>query len=448
MLFLSIRGKLMGSSKSKELFEEAKKHVPGGGSSNVRVSEEHDPFPILFKRGQGSKVWDVDGKEYTDYLLSYGALILGHCHPKIVEAIKNQLTDATMIGTTTELEIDAAKKVCEMVPCADMVKFCTTGTEATMNAIRIARAYTGREKIVKFEGHYHGHHDYVLYSVVADPMFAGLEHAPHKLPWFPGVPNEVAKTVAVASWNDLSLLERALKKDAKEIAAIIMEPIMANNAIIVPNEGYLEGVRELTQKYDIVLIFDEVFTGFRVAKGGAQEYFDVTPDLACFSKALGGGVPIAAVAGVKDIMEMVVPGKIGFAGTYNANLLSLSACLAVLKELSWNDGEALRRLRLSGKKLADGLQEILNSTGHDGIVQSVGAMFSILFTKLTKITNYRQWITCDLEKFKQFRDLIMKKGIYLHPDGMERVVLSTVHTHEDIEKTLVAAEDTLKKLPK
>ncbi len=438
----------MDFPNSKRLYEEAKKYVPGGGSSNVRVTQEHAPFPILFRKGQGSKVWDVDGNEYIDYLLSYGALILGHCHPKIIEAVKNQLSDATMMGTTTELEISAAKKVCEMVPCADLVKFCSTGTEATMNAIRIARAYTGRDKIVKFEGHYHGHHDYVLYSVVADPMLAGLEHAPCKLPWFPGVPDEVAKTVILASWNNLSLLERTLKKDAKDIAAVIMEPIMANNSIIVPNDGYLEGVRELTQKYDIVLIFDEVFTGFRVAKGGAQEYFGVTPDLACFSKALGGGVPIAAVAGAKDVMEMVIPGKIGFAGTYNANPLSLSACLAVLKEISRNDGEALRRMRSLGGKLTDGLQEILNSTGHDGIVQGVGALFSILFTKLTKITNYRQWITCDLEKFKQFRDLIMKKGIYLHPDGMERVVLSTVHTNEDIEKTLVAAEDTLKKLPK
>lgn len=438
----------MDFPNSKRLYEEAKKYVPGGGSSNVRVTQEHAPFPILFRKGQGSKVWDVDGNEYIDYLLSYGALILGHCHPKIIEAVKNQLSDATMMGTTTELEISAAKKVCEMVPCADLVKFCSTGTEATMNAIRIARAYTGRDKIVKFEGHYHGHHDYVLYSVVADPMLAGLEHAPCKLPWFPGVPDEVAKTVILASWNNLLLLERTLKKDAKDIAAVIMEPIMANNSIIVPNDGYLEGVRELTQKYDIVLIFDEVFTGFRVAKGGAQEYFGVTPDLACFSKALGGGVPIAAVAGAKDVMEMVIPGKIGFAGTYNANPLSLSACLAVLKEISRNDGEALRRMRSLGGKLTDGLQEILNSTGHDGIVQGVGALFSILFTKLTKITNYRQWITCDLEKFKQFRDLIMKKGIYLHPDGMERVVLSTVHTNEDIEKTLVAAEDTLKKLPK
>lgn len=438
----------MDFSKSKRLYEEAKKYVPGGGSSNVRVTEEHAPFPILFRKGQGSKVWDVDGNEYIDYLLSYGALILGHCHPKIIEAVRNQLGDATMVGTTTELEISAAKKVCEIVPCADMVKFCSSGTEATMNAIRIARAYTGRDKIVKFEGHYHGHHDYVLYSIVADPMFAGLEHAPRKLPWFPGVPGEVAQTVIVASWNNLSLLERALKKDSKDIAAVIMEPIMANNSIIVPSDGYLEGVRELTQKYDIVLIFDEVFTGFRVAKGGAQEYYGVTPDLACFSKALGGGVPIAAVAGVKDVMEMIVPGKIGFAGTYNANPLSLSACLAVLKELSRNDGEALRRMRSLGRKLTDGLQEIINSTGHEGIVQSVGAMFSILFTKLTKIADYRQWTTCDLEKFKQFRDLIMKKSIYLHPDGMERVVLSTVHTTEDIEKTLVAAEDTLKELPK
>jgi len=438
----------MNSAKSKELYEKAKKYVPGGASSNVRVTEEHAPFPTLFKTGQGSKVKDVDGNEYLDYLLSYGALILGHRHPRIIDAIRNQLSEATMIGTTTELEIHAAKKVCELVPCADMVKFCTTGTEATMNAIRIARAYTGREKIVKFEGHYHGHHDYVLYSVVADPMFAGLENAPSKLPWFPGIPGEVAQTVIVAPWNKLSLLERALKKNTEDTAAVIMEPIMANNSVIVPNKGYLEGVRELTQKYGVVLIFDEVFTGFRVAKGGAQEYLSVTPDLACFSKALGGGVPIAAVAGAREIMEMLVPGKIGFAGTYNANPLSLAACLAVLEELSRNDGEALREMRSLGTKLADGLQATLESTGHDGIVPSVGAMFSILFTELAELTDYRQWTACDLEKFKEFRDLMLKERIYLHPDGMERIVLSTAHTQEDIERTLAAAEDILRKLPK
>jgi len=438
----------MDFSNSMKLYEEAKKYVPAGGSSNIRVSGEHAPFPILFKKGKGSKVWDVDENEYIDYLLGYGTLILGHCHPKIVEAIKNQLNEGIMLGTTMELEIEVAKKVCEMTPCADMVKFCTTGTEATMNAIRIARAYTYRDKIVKFEGHYHGHNDYVLYNVVSDSFLGGPEFAPNKIPFYAGIPKEVAESMIITTWNDLSYVERILKKDANNIAGVIMEPIMVDNGVILPEEGYLKGVRELTEKYDAPLIFDEIFTGFRVAPGGAQQLYGVTPDLACFGKALGGGVPIAAVAGRKDIMEMVVPGKIGFAGTYNAHPLSLAATSATLKELSANNGAAIRNMKSLGMKLTDGLQQILNSTGHDAVVQSVGAMFTVFFTKLEKINHYRQWTECNLDKFKEFRDGLMQKGVYLHPDGMERTLLSAVHTREDIEKTLAVAEDTLKKLPK
>lgn len=438
----------MGFSKSKKLYEEAKKYLPAGASSNIRVSEEHAPFPILFRRGSGSKVWDVDGNEYIDYLLSYGTLILGHCHPKILEAIKNQLNDGTTLGTTVELEIAVAKKVCEMAPCADMVKFCTTGTEATMNAIRIARTYTSRDKIVKFEGHYHGHNDYVLWNVVSDSFLGGPEFAPNKIPFYAGIPTEVAESMIITTWNNLSYVERILKKDADDIAAVIMEPIMVDNGVILPEEGYLKGVRELTEKYDVPLIFDEIFTGFRVTPGGAQELYNVTPDLACYGKALGGGVPIAAVAGRKDIMEQVVPGKIGFGGTYNAHPLSLAASLATLKELSTNNGKAIRNMTALGKKLTDGLQQTLNSTGHKGIVQSARAMFTVFFTELEEITRYRQWTECNLEKFKQFRDALMQRGVYLHPDGMERTLISTVHTKKDIEETLAAAEDALKKLPK
>jgi glutamate-1-semialdehyde 2,1-aminomutase len=438
----------MDFSNSMKLHKEAKKYVPAGASSNIRVTAEHDPFPILFRKGQGSKVWDVDGNEYIDYLLGYGTLILGHCHPKIVEAIKKQLNNGMMLGTTVELEIEVAKKVCEMAPCADMVKFCTTGTEATMNAIRIARAYTYRDKIVKLEGHYHGHNDYVLYNVVSDSFLGGPEFAPNKIPFYAGIPKEVAESMIITTWNNLSYIERILKKDADNIAGIIMEPIMVDNGVILPEEGYLKGVRELTKKYDVPLIFDEIFTGFRVAPGGAQELYDVTPDLACFGKALGGGVPIAAVAGRKDIMEMVVPGKIGFAGTYNAHPLSLAAASATLKELSANDGATIRNMNSLGMKLTDSLQQILNSTGHDAVVQSVGAMFTLFFTQLEKINRYRQWTECNLDKFKKFRDALMQKGVYLHPDGMERTLLSAVHTTEDIEKTLIAAEETLKKLPK
>ena len=296
--------------RSESIYEEAKKVLPAGASSNVRI-HAHEPFPVIFERGKGSRVWDVDGNEYVDYLLAYGPLILGHCHPTVVSAIREQIQKGTMFGTTTELEVEVAKKITSMVPGAEMVSFSNTGTEATMEAVRIARAFTGRDKILKFEGHYHGHHDYVLFSVESPSTVAGLESAPAKLAFYPGIPEDIAHTVIVAPWNNLAALERTLKKYANDIAAVIMEPVVGSAGVIPPADGYLKGVRELTQKLDVLLIFDEILTGFRIAKGGAQEYYGVTADLACFAKALGNGVPIAAVTGRKDVMGMIGPGKIG-----------------------------------------------------------------------------------------------------------------------------------------
>jgi glutamate-1-semialdehyde 2,1-aminomutase len=353
-----------------------------------------------------------------------------------------------MFGTTTELEVEVAKKVASMVPGAEMVSFSNTGTEATMEAVRIARAFTGRDKILKFEGHYHGHHDYVLFSVESPASVAGLETAPTKLPFYPGIPEDLSHTVIVAPWNNLSALERTLKKNATDVAAVIMEPVIGSSGVILPSDGYLKGVRELTQKNDILLIFDEVLTGFRIAKGGAQEYFGVNADLACFAKALGNGAPIAAVTGRRDVMGMIGPGKIGYGGTYNANPLSLVVCKATLEALSKNDGEAFTRMTSVTKKLMDGLQQISEKSGHDTIVQGIGPMFQLYFTRLKKISTYRQSLQCDFEKFKDFREMMLERGVYFHPDGTERWMLSTAHTNEDIEKTLAAAEDALGKLPK
>jgi glutamate-1-semialdehyde 2,1-aminomutase len=433
--------------KSEAIYEEAKKILPAGASSNVRI-HAHEPFPVIFERGKGSRVWDVDGNEYVDYLLAYGPLILGHCHPIVVDAIREQIKKGTMFGTTTELEVEVAKKIASMVPGAEMVSFSNTGTEATMEAVRIARAFTGRDKILKFEGHYHGHHDYVLFSVESPSTVAGLESAPAKLAFYPGIPEDIAHTVIVAPWNNLSALERTLKKYASDIAAVIMEPVVGSSGVIPPAEGYLKGVRELTQKLDVLLIFDEILTGFRIAKGGAQEYYGVTADLACFAKALGNGVPIAAVTGRRDVMGMIGPGKIGYGGTYNANPLSLAVCKATLDVLSKNDGEAFSSMNSTTKKLMDGLQQACDKTGHDAVVQGVGPMFQLYFTRLKKISTYRQSLQCDYEKFKDFREDMLERGIYFHPDGTERFMVSAVHTAEDIEKTLAAAEDALSRLPK
>jgi glutamate-1-semialdehyde 2,1-aminomutase len=433
------------TTRSELLNEEARKYLPAGASSNVRV-HLHEPYPILFKSGEGPRVQDVDGNSYIDYLMSYGALILGHKHPRIVAEIQRQLREGTMLGTTTELEIEVAKLVTSVVPCAEMVSFSNTGTEATMEAIRIARATTGKDKIIKFEGHYHGHHDYVLFSVDSPSAVSGLEASPTKLPYYPGIPDEVSKTVIVAPWNNPTSLERILKKYGADVAAVITEPVMANQGIIPPEPEYLKQLRELTIKHDVLLIFDEVLTGFRIAKGGAQELYGVKPDLACYAKAIGGGAPVAAVAGRREIMSMIAPGSVSFGGTYNANALCLAAAKATLQTLLENDGEAFRKMTDIGSKLKQGLTETFRAAGYHVVINAVGPLLSIYFTKLRKVSSYRQAIQTDIEKYKRFRDEMLKHGVYMHPDGLERLLLSAVHTEREVEETIKATEVSLKAL--
>ena len=431
--------------RSEELYEQAKRYLPAGASSNVRV-HMHDPFPIMFQKGDGPRVCDVDGNCYIDYLMSYGALILGHRHPNIIAGIQKQLQNGLMFGTTTELEIEVAKLITSVVPCAELVSFANSGTEATMEAVRIARAATGKDKILKFEGHYHGHHDYVLFSVDSPSPVSGLESSPHKLPYFPGIPDEISKTVIVAPWNNLTALERILKKNQSDVAAVITEPVMGSQGVIPPDTDYLKQLRELTIKYDSLLIFDEVLTGFRLAKGGAQEFYGVKPDLATFAKALGGGAPIAAVAGSRDLLGLVGPGRIGFGGTYNAHPVSLAASKATLETLLQDDGEAFQRMARMGARLKAGLTEAFKSGGYSAVVNAVGPMVSVYFTKLRKIATYRQALQSSGERFKRFRDEMLKNGVYMHPDGLERLSISAVHTEREIEQTIRAAEESLKAL--
>jgi len=431
--------------RSHELYEQAMTYLPAGASSNVRV-HMHEPFPILFRTGEGPRVQDVDGNTYIDYLMAYGALILGHKHPRIMAGIQKQLQEGTMFGTTTELEIEVAKLVSSAVPAAEMVTFANTGTEATMEAVRIARAATGKDKIIKFEGHYHGHHDYVLFSVDAPAPVSGLETNPLKLPYFPGIPEEVSKTVIVAQWNNPTSLERILKKHSGDVAAVITEPVMANQGIIPPEPDYLKQLRELTIKYDVLLIFDEVLTGFRIAKGGAQELYGVKPDIACYAKAIGGGAPMAAVVGRREIMSLIGPGRIAFGGTYNANPLSLAASKATLQTLFENDGEAFRRMTDIGTKMRTRLLETFKAAGYHVVINNVGPLLSIYFTKLRKVASYRQATQSDTEKYKLFRDEMLKHGVYMHPDGLERLLISAVHTEREIEETITATEQSLKAL--
>jgi glutamate-1-semialdehyde 2,1-aminomutase len=434
-------------SGSFALYEEAKHHLPSGASSNVRVYA-HDPFPILFRKGLGSRVWDVDDNQYVDLLSSYGSIVLGHSHPAVLRAIGEQIQNGTMLGTTTELEVEVAKKIQSAVPSAEMVSFANTGTEATMEAIRIARAFTGRDKILKFEGHYHGHHDYVLFSVESPSIVAGLEQAPSKLPYYPGIPDGISRTVVVAPWNDPTSLERALKRNANDLAAIITEPVMGSAGIIPPRNDYLKSMRELADKYDVLLIFDEVLTGFRIALGGAQEFYGVKPDIGCYAKALGGGTPIAAVAGRRDVMGMIGPGKIGYGGTYNGNSLCLAAANATLDELMKDDGALFRRMHLTAAEIVEGLRELIERHHLDGIVQGVGPMFQLYFTEAKKILNYRHTLQSDFAKFRDFRNLMLHRGVYLHPDGSERMMITAAHDDSDVQWVLSAAEDSLRELQK
>jgi len=434
-------------SRSFALYEEAKRHLPSGASSNVRVYA-HDPFPILFRKGLGSRVWDVDNNEYVDLLSSYGSVVLGHSHPAIVRAIAEQIRNGTMLGTTTELEVEVAKKIQSAVPSAEMVSFANTGTEATMEAIRIARAFTGRDKILKFEGHYHGHHDYVLFSVESPSVVAGLEQAPSKLAYYPGIPDGISRTVVVAQWNDPTSLEKVLKRNANDLAAIITEPVMGSAGIIPPKDDYLKSMRELADKYDVLLIFDEVLTGFRIAPGGAQEFYGVKPDIACYAKALGGGTPIAAVTGRRDVMGMIGPGKIGYGGTYNGNSLCLAAANATLDELLRDDGAVFRQMHLTGAEIVEGLRDLMARYDLSGIVQGIGPMFQLYFTEAKKILNYRHTLQSDFQKFRDFRNLMLRRGVYLHPDGTERMMITAAHDGSDVERVLSAAEDSFRELQK
>ena len=430
--------------KSWALYQRALKVMPGGASSHGQCYPVFDPYPLTFERGKGSKIWDTDGNQYIDFILSMGPCILGHCHPKLMEAVRAQLEKGTAFAVLNETEVKLAEKVCEIVPNADMVRFSNSGTEATMHAIRIARGYTGKDKIIKFEGCYHGAHDYVLMGGLGTPSL-GSSIAPFKIAATWGIPEETARTVILLPWNNLSVVEKTLKRRAYEIAAIITEPILMNIGTVLPEEGYLKGLQELCEKYDVVFILDEVISGFRLAPGGAQEYFGLKPGLATFAKALGAGFPISAITGEKEIMEQVVPGKIMHAGTYNANPLCVVAAYTALTELTKNDGAAYRHMHKVGRMLQNGLQSAVEKTRTEGIVQGVGAGgCQLYFTKMKKIRNYRDFFRTDSEKYLRFHKELLKRGIYFHPQQYEHLFVCTEHTTEDVRKAISAAEQALK----
>lgn len=442
------------TSNSKRLYEMTCRIVPGGVGSHAQAGPPgaFDPYPLYMNRGQGSRIWDVDGNEYIDYACALGPLIHGHCPSRIIEAVIKVLNKGPWQNPPTELILKVAKKVTKLTK-TDMVRFTNSGTEATMNAMRVARAYTGKEKVLLFEGGYHGGHDY---SLCTHPPFRSIGNNkwlplnPHllKYPDSWGIPQKVLDTVMVIPWNNVEVLEKTIENYADKLACVMTEPVQMNIGCAPPEKGYLEAMRKLTERNDIVLIYDEVITGFRLALGGAQEYFGIRADLATYAKALSGGFPIGAIAGKKEIMELFIPGKVVHFGTMNANPACLVATEISLEMLSENNGIALRDLNKKGDRLISGIEEAIETTKTKAIVQGIhGAGLQIFFTPMKKITNYRDFQSCDRKKYKLFQKELLRRGVYVHPAQHEHLFLSTAHTNEDIEKAISAVNEALSVLP-
>jgi glutamate-1-semialdehyde 2,1-aminomutase len=420
-------------NKSEQLFEQAQKIIPGGVNSPVRAFNSVGGTPCFIKRAQGAYIYDADDKAYIDYVGSWGPMILGHNHPAILEAVISTAKNGLSFGAPTEVEITMAEKVRELVPSMESLRMVSSGTEATMSAIRLARGYTGRDKILKFEGCYHGHADALLVKAGSGALTLGVPNSP-------GIPEDFAKHTLTVSYNNIDEVKEIFTKYADEIACIIVEPVAGNMNCIPPVEGFLEGLRDVCDQYSSVLIFDEVMTGFRVALGGAQAHYNIKPDLTTLGKVIGGGMPVGAFGGKQEIMDYIAPvGPVYQAGTLSGNPIAMAAGLASLTELA--QGNKHQQLSSATEKLAMGLKAAAERNGVSLSVNYVGAMFGFFFTEdKNTITTYEQATQSDGEMFKRFFHLMLDEGIYLAPSSYETGFLSTAHTDDIIEKTLVAAD--------
>ncbi|QLB13289.1 glutamate-1-semialdehyde 2,1-aminomutase [Bisgaardia hudsonensis] len=417
---------------SETYFDRAKKVIPGGVNSPVRAFKSVGGSPIFMEKAQGAYIYDTEGKQYIDYVGSWGPMILGHNHPSILSAVQKIAENGLSFGTPTPLEIELAELVCELIPSIELVRMVNSGTEATMSAIRLARGYTNRDKIIKFEGCYHGHSDCLLVNASADISKS------EKL-GTPGIPEDFAKHTLTCEYNNLDSVKATFEKYPNEIACLIVEPVAGNMNCVPPKEGFLQGLRELCDKYGAVFIIDEVMTGFRVALGGAQSYYGVTPDLTTLGKVIGGGMPVGAFGGKKEIMEYIAPlGPVYQAGTLAGNPIAMAAGLACLNELKKEGNE--KHLSELTIKLSDGLKSLAAKHNIPLVINRVGGMFGLFFTDQKEVTTYKQSTLCDSEKFKLFFHKMLEQGIYLAPSSFESVFMSLAHTEEDIEKTLQAAD--------
>ena len=410
--------------RSEDLFERALKRIPGGVNSPVRAFRSVGGKPVFISRGDGARIWDVDGNEYIDYVGSWGPLLFGHRSPEVAAALERVLSTGTSFGAPTEREVELAELICRLVPSIEKVRLVNSGTEATMAAIRLARGFTGRDRIVKFDGCYHGHGDSLLVK-------AGSGVATLGLPDSPGVPQALAALTTVLPFNDVNALEREFSGHGSEIACVIVEPVVGNMGCVPPRSGYLQALREVTSKSGALLLFDEVMTGFRVAAGGAQELYGIHPDLTTLGKVIGGGLPVGAYGGRADIMDRVAPaGPVYQAGTLSGNPLAVAAGLAMLQRIEKE--EPYSKLEVLGSRLEAGLRL-------PGVrVNRVGSMFTVFFTE-KDVVDFDTAKSCDTRRFNAYFESMLRQGVYLPPSQFEAAFISAAHTVEDVDKTIAAA---------
>jgi glutamate-1-semialdehyde 2,1-aminomutase len=431
--------------RSRESYERAQQSLIEGVNSPSRGAAVYSPGPVVLDRGRGSHVWDLDGNEYVDFMMSFGALIQGHAHPKIVEVVSQTMADGSHFAAATPAETEAAERFRRMVPSAEAVRFTNSGSEATMLALRLARAHTGRTKFLKFEGHYHGWYDpYCLNGHSHPAEQLGSKENPTRFPDSGGIPASVFDDVVLAPWNDLEALESILRRHGRELAAVITEPIMANMGCILPRDGYLQKVCDLAHEYGALFILDEVVTGFRYAPGGCQEHYDLTPDVSTFGKALGAGFPVGAVAGPRAILDRMRWGSnmVLHYGTFNGHRLTMRVIAANLDLLAANEGAVYKQIYAVGDAAIAGLRDVFRRTKIDAIVQGFGPMFQIYFTGRDAIRDYRDYCQyADTAKYSGFIHGLLDRGIYMTPSNGLHWIISTAHTMQDVEMLLVAADE-------
>jgi len=427
----------MQTQKSQALFKRAQKVIPGGVNSPVRAFKSVGREPVFITRANGSKMWDADGNMYIDYIGSWGPMLLGHAHPDVLEAVRQAIDGGLSFGTPVETEVQIAELICEMVPSIDLVRMVNSGTEATMSAVRLARAYTKREKVIKFEGCYHGHADSFLIKAGSGALTLGS-------PDSPGVTRGTAQDTLIAQFNDIKSVKQLFENNKDSVAAVILEPVAGNMGCVPPSETFLKDLRELCSQNNALLIFDEVMTGFRLAPGGAQERYAVTPDLTALGKIIGGGMPVGAFGGRRDIMEMLSPaGPVYQAGTLSGNPITMASGYATLSFIK-NNPAIYDKLEKKGNDIEDGIKSIITKKGYPLTATRAGSMFTLFFTD-KEVTDFATASSSDKEKFAAYFGSMLEQGIYIAPSQFEAGFISTAHTDNDIEKTVSAAEVALGK---